>query len=264
MTTKVYAEKYTAIEMMTVASARLVKDHERVFVGTGFPLVATILSKKTHAPSLWIIYEAGMITNGLPSRTPVSVGDHAFLRDNRMTCGLFECFSYLQQGLFDVGFLGAAQIDKYGNLNSTCIGDYYNPKERFPGSGGAHDIAQHAKKTIVVAVQTKRTFVEKVDYRTSVGWLVGRNSRYEAGVPKDTGPVAVISNLGVYGFDPITKEMYLESYHRGSSVEKCKENCSWDLKVAPNVFETERPTVEELRLIEEEIDPMSIFTGWKS
>ena len=165
---------------------------------------------------------------------------------------------FLQRGFIDIGFVGGAQVDIYGNLNSTCFGNYLKPSVRFPGSGGAHDFGAFAKRSLIVMVHEKRRFVEKCDYVTTPGFLSGGNSRYEEGLPEGTGPAAVISTRGVFRFSPNTKEMYLETHHPGITVDSIKENVNWDLEISPIVRETEPPTEEQLRIIRE-LDPEGFF-----
>ena len=172
--------------------------------------------------------------------------------------GLFDVFStILQNGYIDVGFLSGAQIDAYGNINATCIGDYHHPKIRFPGSGGSGDIACLSKRTIIIAVHEKRRFPERCDYVTSPGWIDGPRGRERAGL-KWGGPVAVLTNLGVLRFDERTKRTYLASYHPGVTPEKVKENTGFDLDISRAV-QTEPPTVEEIKILRERVDPEGIF-----
>jgi glutaconate CoA-transferase subunit B len=178
-----------------------------------------------------------------------------------MLCGLTEVFGLLMQpGYVDVGYIGGAQIDKFGNLNTTVIGDYRNPKVRLPGSGGANDIGSLAKRTIIMMKQDRLKFVQKLDYVTTPGYIDGPGGRERAGLPRG-GPACVISDMGVYRFDPQTKEMFLESYHPGLAVEETRKNTSWDLAVSPHVRVTKPPTKRELQVLRTKCDPEGIFLG---
>jgi len=252
-----YAKDYTLHELMAVAAAREIKDGEIVFAGTGLPMLGAMLAQHTHAPNCVIVFEAGAVDCKL-AHLPMSVGDPRTMRFASTATGLFDVFStILQRGWIDVGFLGGAQVDAYGNINSTCIGDYYNPKVRFPGSGGAGDIACLSKRTVIMAVHEKRRFPERVDYITSPGWIDGPEGRKRAGLPWG-GPVAVVTNLGVLRFDERTKRAYLASCHPGVTPENVRENTGFDLDVS-RAKETEPPTEREIKILREEVDPERIF-----
>lgn len=254
---KKYAKDYKLIELMAVASAREIKDGEVVFAGTGLPMLGAMLAQRTHAPNCVIVFQAGAVDCKL-AHLPMSVGDPRTMRRASTATGLFDVFStILQNGYIDVGFLSGAQIDAYGNINATCIGDYHHPKIRFPGSGGSGDIACLSKRTIIIAVHEKRRFPERCDYVTSPGWIDGPRGRERAGL-KWGGPVAVLTNLGVLRFDERTKRAYLASYHPGVTPEKVKENTGFDLDISRAV-QTEPPTVEEIKILRERVDPEGIF-----
>lgn len=258
MTDKRYAKDYTLPELMITACAREIKDGERVLIGVGLPLLGAMLAKRTHAPHCKMAYETGSFDSA-PSRTPFSVVDPDLVPRAIFAGQLTDIMAlFLQRGFVDIGFVGGAQVDKYGNLNSTCFGDYFKPSVRFPGSGGAHDFGVFARRSLIVMVHEKRRFVEKCDYVTTPGYLSGGNSRYEEGLPQGTGPQAVVSSRGVFRFSPETKEMYLDTYHPGVTVDSIKENVSWDLKISPIVRETEHPTEEQVRIIRE-LDPEGFF-----
>lgn len=253
-----YSEDYTRQEMMVVAAAREIEDDDVIFVGIGLPVLAALLAQRTHAPNLTQIYEAGVI-GARPARLALSIGDPALVSGSQMVVAFSDIFNnFLQNGLVDVGFISGAQIDKYGNLNSTVIGDYLNPKVRLPGSGGACAIAGLSKKTIMIMPHEKRRFVNKIDFLTSPGFLTGEKGREEAGL-RGGGPQAVISTLGVMRFDEKTKEMYLDSYHPGVSVQDIKNNTSWDIKISKKPRETMPPTVEEIKLLREVLDPRGLY-----
>ena len=255
MKEKKYSEDYTLIELMTVCGARELKDGEMVFVGTGMPFLAAMLAKRTHAPHLKFLCEGGQY-DADPTHVPYSVGDPV-LTPRAAQTGMIVVTFTLARGEVDVGFISGAQIDKYGNVNSTVIGDYFHPKVRLPGSGGANPIGSFCKRTVIIMLQEKRRFVEKLDFMTTPGYLTGLGAREETGL-RSGGPVAVVSTMGTFRFDPLTKEMYLDTYYPGVTVDQIKENVSWDLKVSQTVHETEKPTVEEIKILRE-LDPEGIF-----
>jgi glutaconate CoA-transferase subunit B len=245
---------YTASEMMIVASARELAGERVVFVGIGLPNIACNLAQRTVAPDLELVYEAG-VYGARPSRLPLSIGDPCLVTGARSVVSMPQLFQYyLQGGLIDVGFLGAAQIDRYGNLNSTVIGTYQQPKVRLPGSGGACEIALLARKVLIIARLGRRTFVEKLDFVTSPGHLSGGDSRLRLG-DYGRGPTAVITDMGVFRFDETTREMVLTSLHPNCSLEVVQEQVGWPLRVADHLVETEPPTSEELHIMREELDP---------
>jgi glutaconate CoA-transferase subunit B len=258
MSDQKYAKDFTLPELMITACAREIRDGERVLIGVGLPLLGAMLAKRTHAPNCKMAYETGSF-DSMPSRTPFSVVDPDLVPRAIFAGQLTDIMAlFLQRGFIDVGFVGGAQVDKFGNLNSTCFGDYFKPDVRFPGSGGAHDFGAFARRSLIVMVHEKRRFVEKCDYVTTPGYLRGGNTRYEEGLPEGTGPAAVISTRGVFRFSPETKEMYLETYHPGLTVDSVKENVNWDLKVSPIIRETEPPTEEQIRIIRD-LDPEGFF-----
>jgi glutaconate CoA-transferase, subunit B len=248
---------FTPQEMMAVAASREIKNGEKVIVGTGLPLLGAFLAQKTHAPDMIAIYESGAI-DCKPVRTPFSVADSVLVPGAAMQGGLIDGLGIVHAGDVEVGFLGGAQIDKYGNLNAHVIGDYYKPKVRFAGSGGSNDIGSCCKRTIVMMLHQKQRFPEKVDFITTPGYFGGGKEREKYGFTGD-GPNVVISTLGILRFDPETKEMYLVSYHPGVTIEQIKENTGWDLKVAGDVHETEHPDPELIRVLREECDPTGVF-----
>jgi glutaconate CoA-transferase subunit B len=245
---------YTASEMMIAASARELADARVVFVGIGLPNIACNLAQRTVAPGLELVYEAG-VYGARPSRLPLSIGDPCLVTGARSVVSMSQLFQYyLQGGLIDVGFLGAAQIDRYGNLNTTVIGPYQGPKVRLPGSGGACEIALLARKVLIIARLGRRTFVERLDFITSPGHLSGGDSRSRLG-DYGQGPTAVITDMGIFRFDDKTREMVLTSLHPGCSIEAVQEQVGWNLRVADGLAETEPPTPDQLRIMREELDP---------
>lgn len=256
-----YAEDYNLSEFLVSASAREIKDNETIFAGVGIPTLGALMAKLTHAPNAIIAMESGSI-GPQPKRIILGIGDNPGIEGALMATSLWRLFSDQQRGYFDVGMLGGAQVDKYGNLNSTAIfgdGDYETPATRLPGSGGANDIASSAQRTLITIPLQKRRFLEKVDYVSSPGYLEGYDSREKAGLLKG-GPSAIITNKCIFRFDPVSKEAYLDSVHPGVTVEEVRNEVSWDLKVSPDVKTTEPPTVEQLKVIRM-LDPNQIYVG---
>ena len=253
---------FSKSEMMIAAAARELAGKRVCFVGVGLPNIAVNLAKRTVAPDLELVYEAGVF-GAEPARLPLSIGDPTIVTGSTAVMSMFELFAYyLQRGLVDVGFLGAAQIDRYGNINTTVIGDYAHPKTRLPGSGGACEIAINARDVFVIMRQARRSFVERIDFRTSPGNLGGPDGariRREGGW-NGRGPSVVVTDLGIYHFDDGTGEMRLDSLHPGATVEQVRDAMGWDPRLADSLAATPAPTAEELRLIREELDPQGIYT----
>lgn len=249
---------YTLTELMAVAAAREIGDGEVVFAGTGLPMLGAMLAQRTHAPHCCLIFEAGTVASQL-AHLPMSVGDPRVMRGAATAAGLSEVFTYvLQAGRVDVGFLSGAQIDRFGNINSTSIGaDPRHPKVRFPGSGGSCDIACLAKRTVIIALHEKRRFPEKIDYITSPGWLTGGDSRRQAGLIRG-GPSVIVTTKGVMRFHAETKKMYLASYHPGLAAQDVADDTGFVLEIA-NATETPVPAPEELGILREIVDPERIF-----
>jgi glutaconate CoA-transferase subunit B len=240
--------------MMIAASARELVGARVVFVGIGLPNIACNLAQRTVAPDLELVYEAG-VYGARPSRLPLSIGDPCLVTGARSVVSMSQLFQYyLQGGLIDVGFLGAAQIDRYGNLNTTVIGPYQRPKVRLPGSGGACEIALLASKVLIIARLNRRTFVERLDFLTSPGHLTGGDSRSRLGA-YGQGPAAIITDMGIFRFDEKTREMMLTSLHPGCSLETVQEQVGWRVQVADDLAETSPPTVEQLSIMRGELDP---------
>lgn len=242
---------YTANELMVCQAARELRNGETVFVGIGLPNLACNLARRLHAPDLVLIYESGAV-GAVPDRLPISIGDPALVTNSLSVCSMFDIFNYyLQGGLIDVGFLQGAQVDAHGNLNTTVIGNYEHPEVRLPGSGGACEIAILAKRVLIIAPQSLRSFPARVDFITSPGFVEGPEGRRKLGMP-GLGPAMVITNLGCYEFE--RGEMLLTSLHPGCSVEQVRENIGWDVRLAPHLATTDGPTPEELQIIRE-LDP---------
>ena len=254
------AVSHNTMEMMISAASRLLENGKSVAVGTGAPCAAAMLAQKTHAPNLVILFEAGGVAPLLPEM-PISVGDSRTFFRGIMATDMGEIMSTCCRGLVDYAFLGGAQIDKYGNINSTCIGDYRKPKVRFPGSGGANDFASFCWRTLMLTVHNARRFVKKVDFVTSPGYLTGPGARERAGLPAGSGPYKIITNLAVLGFDADSKEMTLESLMPGVTLEEIKKNTEFDLLIPESVPEVEEASGEELRILREEVDPHRYIIG---
>jgi glutaconate CoA-transferase subunit B len=249
--------EYSAAELMTINAARLLRDGDVVFVGVGLPNLACNLARRTHAPSLVMIYEAGVI-GAQPARLPLSIGDPTLVSGALSVCSMYEIFTlYLQRGNIDVGFLGGAQIDRFGNINATVIGDYQQPKVRLPGSGGSMEIAAWANRCYIMTPHQKRRFPERVDFRTSAGFLNGRSER-EAAKLRGQGPQTVVTNLGLLEPDE-DGELTLTALHPNVEVEQVRENTGWDLKVAPLLQVTDHPREDELEILRQELDPDGIY-----
>ncbi|MCK4316027.1 MAG: CoA-transferase subunit beta [Anaerolineae bacterium] len=251
----------TPSEMMIVAAARALAGVRTVFVGVGLPNSACNLARRTVAPDLELIYESG-VYGARPARLPLSIGDPTLISGATSVCSMADLFGlYLQGGRVEVAFLGGAQIDRFGNLNTTVIGDWKHPKVRLPGSGGACEIAINAQRIFVIMRLRRRAFVEQLHFLTSPGHLGGSGERAALGLP-GSGPQLVVTDRCVFRFGEETagaKEMVLESLHPGVKLAEVQEEVGWELKVAPDLRETEPPTGEELRLLREELDPQELY-----
>jgi len=256
------APSFSKSEMMIVAAARALEGQRVCFVGVGLPNIAVNLAQRTVAPRLEMVYEAGVF-GARPRRLPLSIGDPTIVTGSTAVVSMLELFGYyLQGGLIDVGFLGAAQIDRFGNINTTVIGPYDTPTTRLPGSGGACEIAINARQVFVIMRQSTRSFVETIDFRTSPGNLGGAEQaeriRREGGW-LGRGPSVVVTDLGIYHFDE-QGEMRLDSLHPGATIEAVRATIGWDIKVADEIGATAPPSAEELRLVREELDPDGVYT----
>jgi glutaconate CoA-transferase subunit B len=237
--------RYSSDEMMAVAAARRLRDDTSCFVGIGLPSKAANLARRTHAPNCVLVYESGTI-GAKPFHLPLSIGDGELADTADAVVSVPEIFAYwLQAGRLDVGFLGAAQIDRFGNLNSTVIGEYERPQVRLPGAGGAPEIGAFCRETFVMLAQTPRTFVERLDFRTTVGYGDGPGSREELGFSGD-GITEVITDLGVLEPDPDTKELTMTALHPGVNVADARAATAWELRIAGELGEEPAPTDEEL------------------
>jgi glutaconate CoA-transferase subunit B len=249
---------YTPSEMMIVTAARALAGVRTVFVGVGLPNSACNLARRTVAPDLELIYESG-VYGARPARLPLSIGDPTLISGATSICPMVDLFGlYLQGGLVEVAFLGGAQIDRLGNLNTTVIGDWEHPKVRLPGSGGACEIAINAQRIFVIMRLKSRAFVERLHFLTSPGHLGGRGQREWLGLP-GAGPQLVVTDKCVFRFDGATREMTLETLHPGVTLDEVQQAVAWDLRVAPDLAKTQPPTADDLRLLRQELDPQGLY-----
>ena len=249
---------YTDRELMVIAAAREIRDGELIFVGMRLPLLAFALAKRTHAPRALGLFENGIVRESPAPQTPFTMSDPPNITGALWSTTTGNIMALLQQGLVDMGFIGGAEVDRYGNLNTSYIGDWKRPKVKLPGSGGGGDIASLAKRFVIIMPQEKQRFRERVDYITSPGHGDGRDWRREVGL-RGGGPSALITTLGVFRFHPETKEAYLASFHPGQSVESVRAQTGWDLQVAADVSETPEPSSPELEIVRTS-DPEGFWT----
>ncbi|MFQ5611400.1 MAG: CoA-transferase subunit beta [Anaerolineae bacterium] len=250
---------YTRSELMVVAAAREIEDDEVAFVGMRLPLLSFQLAQSTHAPNAVSIFELGIIRDAPAPEMLYTMGDLPNLCGAQWLSDLVDVMGILQQGLVDVSFIGGAEVDRYGNLNTTYIGGARNPQVRLPGSGGACDLASLAKRHLIIMKHEPRRFVERVSYITSPGYGDGPGWRERAGLPRG-GPSTVITTLGILRFAEDSKEMVLTSVHPGVTVEEVKAATGWPLRVAADVGQTPEPSAEELKILRG-FDPHGFWTG---
>lgn len=253
--------QYNAAELMICSAARALDDGKSVVVGTGVPCAVAMLAQRTHAPNLVVLFEAGGVAPQLPTM-PISVGDSRTFHRGLMATSMAEIMQFCQRGMIDYTFLGGAQIDPYGNLNSTVIGgDHRRPKVRLPGSGGACDLASLCWQTLVVTKHDPRRFVEKLDFLTSPGYLSGPAAREAAGLPPNSGPYRVITDLAVMGYHPDSRRMQVLSLHPGVTIEQVQKNTGFQLAVADMVGTTPAPDEQQLQVLRTEVDPHRYILG---
>lgn len=249
--------EYTKLEMMAISAGRMIADGDILFAGTGVSMLAATVAKRIHAPNSVVFFETGGIDPEL-EELPLAVADPRVMSGTCLNTGLIDSFSILGNPRFrTIAFLGAAQIDRFGNLNSTSLGDYHKPYARFPGSGGACDAASLASGVIIFMQHEKRRFVEKLDYLTSPGWLCGNNSRSEAGF-KRGGPLAVVTNMAIMQFDTVTKEMFLDKTYPGVSPQNVLDQTGFHIDVSRS-SQAEAPTEHELSILRTRIDPQRLI-----
>ena len=251
---------YNTAELVAIMSARILEDGKIVFGGAGMPLISCVLAQKMHAPSLTILFEGGVIGPHIdPLKLPPSTNEQRAARRGNMVLSITDVLLLQQRGYVDYGFLGGAQIDQYGNLNSSFIGDPDNPKVRLPGTGGANDIASLASKILVAIHHEKRRFVEKVDFITTPGYLKGDDSREQGGLIAG-GVHQVITHLGLFGFHPHSRRMSLQALHPGATVDEVRGRTGFEMMIPDKIPFTEEPTEEELRILRE-LDPEQRYTA---
>ena len=249
---------YTKAELLAVMTSRLLEDKKTVFVGIGLPMAAALLAQLTRSPALSIIFEGGIIAPELKhGEMPLSTNEVRAGRRAMAFCDITDIFLYQQRGYIDYGLLGAAQIDQYGNINTSVIGDFNRPKVRFPGSGGANDIASSSTRVLITLIHEKRRFVKKVDFVTSPGYLTGNNSRMNSGLIFG-GPFKVITDLGIMGFDQKSKRLKVEAIQSDATIQQIRENTGFELLIAESLQKIEAPREDELRILRE-IDPEKVM-----
>lgn len=258
------SDEYTSVEYMICMAARLVEDSRTVFIGYGMPQIAAILAQRLYAPNICQVYEYGAI--GPEVATPFRRNMMADARNSHRSyqwTTMNTMIAHACAGYIDYGILGAAQLDKYGNINSTMIGDdYKRPRLRFTGSGGGNEVASLCWRTIILMQHEKRRFLEKIDFITSPGYLDGsENAREKAGLPANTGPYRVITSMALFDFDPKTKQMRLIGLGPGVTAEEVKDNTGFDILVADKLGQLEPPRADELKLLREDIDPDRVVIG---
>jgi acyl CoA:acetate/3-ketoacid CoA transferase beta subunit len=250
--------KYTLREYLAFIGASVLEDKRSVLVGTGLPIIAAMLAQKTHAPNLLIIFEAGGVGPLLPE-LPVSVGESRTYYKGVAASSMHDVMSLCQAGYVDYAFLGAAQVDTYGNINTTVIGPHDAPRVRLPGSGGANDAGSFAHRLItIIANQSQRTLVSRVDFLTTPGYLDGPGARERVGLASGSGPYRVITQLGMFDFEEETKQLRLLSLHPGVKVAEVRENSQFDIILSANTQTSPEPTVQHLQILRQEIDPAGV------
>ena len=252
------ATNYNPTELLICTAARLMPDSTTAFIGTGIPMLAASLAQRMHAPNLVTIFEFGG-TGAILDELPLAVGGESTFHKAVCASGICDVMETAQRGFIEFGFLGGAQIDAYGNLNSTTIGNHDHPKVRLPGSGGANDVGSHCWQTIAIMRQDKLRFLEKIDFITTPGYLSGPGAREAAGLPRDTGPYRVVSNLAVLGFHPESKRMMLLATQPGIEVDQVIENTGFELIIVDKVEDNPPPTDEELRILRQEVDRNRLY-----
>lgn len=249
---------YTPSELMIICASRALQGRRVVFVGVGLPNIACNLARRSHSPQMELVYESG-IFGAHPARLPLSIGDPTLVSDATSVTGIADLFMlYLQGGLIEVALLGGAQIDRFGNLNTTVVGDYAQPKIRLPGSGGACEIAINAKEIFMIMRLSKRAFVEKLDFLTSPGHLDGGDARQKLGMP-GLGPQIVITDRALFTFANPEREMMLTEVAPGETAETIQAEIGWPLRVSPDLRVISPPTDEELAIIRQELDPTGLY-----
>jgi glutaconate CoA-transferase subunit B len=252
------APRYNATELLICSASRLMEDGTTAFIGTGIPMLAAALAQRLQAPNLVAIFEFGG-TGAILETLPLAVGGGSTFHRAVAASGIRDTVETAQRGFVEYGFLGGAQIDRYGNLNTTTIGDHDHPKVRLPGSGGGNDVGSNAWRTNAIMPHDRRRFVERVDFITTPGYLSGPGAREAAGLPRGTGPYRVVTSLAILGYDDVSKGMTLLATQPGVDVEVVAENTGFELLIAEQVEASPPPTDEELRVLREEVDPEHLY-----
>jgi glutaconate CoA-transferase subunit B len=251
-------QSYNPSEMLICTASRLMTDNTTAFIGTGIPMLAASLAQKMHAPNLVTIFEFGG-TGAILEELPVAVGGESTFHRAVAASGICDIVETAQRGFIEYGFLGGAQIDPYGNLNSTVIGDYDHPKVRLPGSGGGNDVGSHCWQTIAIMRHDKRRFVQQVDFITTPGYLNGPGAREAAGLPPNTGPYRVVTHLAVMGYHPESKRMMLVATQPGVTIPQVIDNTGFEIDIAEKVELNPPPSAEELRILRQEVDKNKLY-----
>jgi glutaconate CoA-transferase subunit B len=252
------SKSYNPSELLICTASRMMGDNTTAFIGTGIPMLAASLAQRMHAPNLVAIFEFGG-TGAILDELPMAVGGQATFHRAIAASGICEIIETAQRGFIEYGFLGGAQIDPYGNLNSTVIGDYHQPKVRLPGSGGGNDVGSHCWQTIAIMRHDKRRFIEKLDFLTTPGYLTGPGAREAAGLPPGTGPYRVVTNLAVMGYHDDTRRMMLLATQPDITIEQVLDNTGFELTIADHVEQNPSPTFEELHILREEVDKDRLY-----
>jgi glutaconate CoA-transferase subunit B len=249
---------YNPTELLICSASRLMQDNTTAFIGTGIPMLAASLAQKIYAPNLVMFFEFGGF-GAILDQLPIAVGGENTFHRAIAASGICDLVETAQRGFIEYGFLGGAQIDAYGNLNTTVIGEYAHPKVRLPGSGGGNDVGSHCWQTIAIMRHDKRRFVEKIDFVSTPGYLDGPGSREWAGLPPGTGPYRVVTNLGIMGYHPVSKRMMLLAIQPGVEIDEVLENTGFELLLAKDVIKNPPPKSEELRILREEVDKDRLY-----
>ena len=252
------SDGYSPTELLVCTAARLMTDNTTAFIGTGIPMLAASLAQRMHAPNLVTIFEFGG-TGAILETLPLAVGGECTFHRAIAAAGICDVMEAAQRGFIEYGFIGGAQIDPYGNLNSTVIGEYYHPKVRLPGSGGGNDVGSSCWQTIAIMRHDRCRFLKKVDFVTTPGYLNGPGAREAVGLPPSTGPYRVVTNLAVLGYHPESKRMLLLATQPGVTVEQVIENTGFELAMADQVEENPPPSAEELRILREQVDKDRLY-----
>jgi glutaconate CoA-transferase subunit B len=250
--------EYNPSELLICSASRLMQDNTTAIIGTGIPMLAAALAQKMHAPNLVAVFEFGG-TGAILEQLPMAVGEENTFHRALAASGICDVIETAQRGFIEYGFLGGAQIDKFGNLNTTVIGDYYHPTVRLPGSGGGNDVGSHCWKTIAIMRQDRRKFVDKLDFMTTPGYITGPGAREAAGLPPGTGPYRVVSNLAILSYHPDTKRMMLFATQPGITVEEVVQNTGFELVISDQLNENPPPTEEELKILRNEVDKDRLY-----